>query len=52
MKIQVWATTENGDGFVQSLGIYDSIEDIDIRIGMFSDDILITFEYVIEEENK
>ena len=46
-RIQVWGTSNNGDGYVQDLGLYNSIEEIDIRVGMFAPDMVITFEYEI-----
>jgi hypothetical protein len=46
-KIIVYAISKNGDGFVQEIGRFDSIEEIQIRCGLFSEDTLITFE---EEE--
>lgn len=48
--IQVWATNKNGDGMVQSIGQYDEIEEITIRIGHFDKDVVITFEQVNEKE--
>lgn len=48
MIFRVYATAENGDGHVQSLGDYEMIEDIVIRIGMFQPDIVITIETVQE----
>ena len=46
MLYTIWATTKNGDGNVQSIGEIDTdeMEDFELRIGMFSDDVVITFE--------
>ncbi|MCJ7572332.1 MAG: hypothetical protein MUO82_10750 [Candidatus Thermoplasmatota archaeon] len=41
--IEIYATTDNGHGFCESIGIYNSFEEIKIRTGMFSKDIVITF---------
>lgn len=49
-KIVVYATDKNGSGFVQSLGEYENIEDISIRVGMFSSDIVISLERVTSAE--
>lgn len=49
-RIQMWGTSNNGDGYVQDLGIYDSIYDIIIRPGMFAQDMVIEFEYVPSEK--
>lgn len=46
LKIQMWGCSKDGQGFVQDLGIYDSIEDVSIHTNMFAD-THITFEYVI-----
>lgn len=43
-KIVVYATANDGDGHVQKIGVYDSIEDVVIHTGMFSN-VEITFEY-------
>ena len=51
-KIQVWATTDNGNGYVANLGVYKDITEFNIRIGTFSDDVLITFENYIEDEEE
>ena len=42
----MWGCSKDGQGFVQDLGIYDSIEDVSIHTNMFAD-THITFEYVI-----
>ena len=47
--ITVYATAKNGEGFCEKIGEYESIEEIRIRIGMFADDVLITF---CEEEEE
>ena len=49
-KIQVWATANNGEGYVTDLGSYEDITDFEIRIGTFNKDVLITFEDYIEDE--
>lgn len=49
-KIQVWATNKEGEGMVMDLGIYDSIEDIEIRTSHLSNDLKITFEQVWEKD--
>lgn len=41
--IVVYATTNGDDGFCEKIGEYESIEDVRIRIGMFADDVVITF---------
>ena len=44
-KIIVYACSDYGDGKVQQIGTFESIEDIEILVGMFSKDVKITFEY-------
>ena len=44
-KIIVYTTTDNGDGFVSKIGEYDTVEEIEIRIGTFDKDVVISFEY-------
>ena len=45
----VYATSQEGDGYVQQLGEYDSVEEIMVRVGMFSPDVVITIEKSTEE---
>jgi hypothetical protein len=42
--IIAYATLDNGHGLVAKIGEYHSIEEIDIMIGMYDDDVIITFE--------
>jgi hypothetical protein len=49
-KITCFAISDFGDGKVQKIGTYDSIEDITINIGMFADDVVIEFEFETEED--
>lgn len=42
--IKVYATTDNGDGYTSQIGEYQDVSDIQIRVGMFADDVLITVE--------
>lgn len=41
--IQVYATTENGEGYVTSLGEYETADEIELYIGTFSPNTKITF---------
>lgn len=45
-KIQVWGTSENGQGMTQNLGLYDNIQGVIIHVGALSDDVVITFQEV------
>ena len=49
MKIIAYATSQNGDGYVQQIGEYEDIEDIEIRIGMFAPDVVISFDIKKDE---
>ena len=51
--IKVYATTEDGDGYATLLGSYECVEDIQkIRIGMFNDDVVISFEEEFKKERE
>lgn len=41
--IKVYATTLNGNGYVAQIGEYESMDDIEIRTGMFAKDVVISF---------
>ena len=49
MKYTLYATNKNGEGFVQKIGVFEELEDIEIRVGMFSDDVVLTIELIKEE---
>ena len=44
MQIICYATNKNGEGRVKEIGRYDEIDEIEIVVGMFSKDVVITFE--------
>jgi len=50
-KYVVYATGNNGDGMVQSLGEYDYLEDIIIHVGHFNKDVQITIEKQYDKDN-
>lgn len=54
MKYTIWATTKNGDGNVQDIGILDTdnMEDFQIRVGMFASDVVITVEERMEQNDE
>jgi len=41
----MYATDNNGDGYVQKIGEFEDIDEIQIRIGMFNKDVVISLEY-------
>ena len=44
MKITIYLTDENGDGYTQSIGEYEDWSDIKLRVGQFAKDCVITFD--------
>jgi len=50
-KYVVYATGNNGDGYVQEIGRYDDLDEIDIRVGLFDKDTVINIhkDYEIED---
>jgi hypothetical protein len=48
MKYVIYATDEHGDGYVQEIGRFDSLSDIEIRTGHFAPDVVITV--VVEDD--
>jgi len=48
-KYVVYATGNNGDGMVQSLGEYDDLDEIIIHVGHFNKDVQITIEKQYEK---
>ena len=49
-KIIVWATSEDGKGYVQRLGEYDDVDDISIRTSCLAPNVLITLERKTDAE--
>jgi len=48
--ITVLATARHGQGYVQEIGKFDDLDDIEIRVGMFDKDVVITFSEINEEK--
>ena len=44
-KIIMYATDGNGNGYVQKIGEFDEVDEIQIRIGMFDKDVVISLEH-------
>lgn len=49
--IILYATDNNGDGRVQQVGKYEDWSDIEVHVGMFKEDVIITFEVEHENDN-
>lgn len=52
MTYTLYATTENGHGYCEKVGTYDSLSEISIRVGLFSPDVVLTIEEKKEELEK
>jgi hypothetical protein len=52
MKIKVYATDGYGEGHVLQIGEYDNWEDIELRVSMFDDSVVFTFEYDLRHSRK
>lgn len=48
-KIQVWGTSNDGEGIVQDLGLYEDFEDIELHTNMFNN-VEITIQQVFKED--
>lgn len=49
--IEVYATSDDGDGYVQSLGSYESLDEIRIYTSVLGPHVLITFFDDYEGDN-
>lgn len=47
----MYATADKGEGYVVKIGEYDSFEEIEIRIGMFDENVVISFNEESEVKN-
>lgn len=52
MKYIVYASNDNGEGYVQEIGRYDDLQEVQIRIAMFASDVVITIEQDYDDEEK
>lgn len=48
MIYKVYATNDSGEGIAQEIGCYNDLHDINIHVGMFKEDVVIS---IAEEEN-
>lgn len=48
-KYTIFATTDNGNGYVTKLEGVDDLSDLEIRVGAFNDDVVITIEETGED---
>lgn len=44
-ELVMYATGNNGDGYVQEVGRYTDAEEVEIRIGLFAKDTVLTFSW-------
>ena len=42
IKYVVYATNDGGEGITQQVGTYTSLSDINIHVGMFKEDVVIS----------
>lgn len=50
MPYTVYAISNHGQDYLQTLGTYDSLEEIKIRVGAFARDVVIEIEEEEQEE--
>lgn len=48
--IEVFATTENGEGYTMLVGTFECIDEIKIFTGMWGDKVKLTFSETSEDE--
>lgn len=52
MGYVVYVTGKDGQGFTQRVGFYDNLEEINVHIGMFADDVVLTIEKELDTSPK
>ena len=52
MKYILYATNKNGDGFVEKVAEVEDLDEINIRVGFFAPDIVLTIEQVFDKEDE
>ena len=50
MKIICYATSNFGDGYSMKVGEYEELTDIEIRVGHFAKDVVLSFEEETDEK--
>lgn len=48
MIYKIYATNDNGEGMAQEIGNYKDLHDINLHVGMFKEDVVIS---IAEEED-
>ena len=42
----VYATNKDGEGYTQLIGTYDDLSEVNLHVGMFAEDVVVTVEDV------
>lgn len=50
-KYILYATDKEGGGYVQKIGEYEDLSEIEIRVGHFAHDVVITIDEEFEKED-
>ena len=50
-KYVVYATSEDGEGLTQNVGTYSDLSDINIHVGMFKDNVVISIADETEDDD-
>lgn len=48
-ELVMYATTDNGNGYVSEVGRFDCSEDVQIRVGLFARDVVLSFHWRAKE---
>lgn len=48
-ELVIYATTDNGNGYVSEVGRFDCSEDVQIRVGLFARDVVLSFHWRAKE---
>jgi hypothetical protein len=50
MSYTVYACNQNGEGYSQKIGTFDSLDEIRLRVGLFAPDVILEIEDNQEEK--
>jgi hypothetical protein len=51
-KIVIYATDKDGEGSIMKVGTYESVYEIQIPVGHFAPDVVLTFDEDMDEVNE
>ena len=52
MSYTVYAINKDGDGYSQKIGVFDDLDEIRLRVGLFAPDVVLEIVEEFDQEDK